>query len=50
MAIGLHPFIVGQPLRLKYLKQCLLHIKNQPNTLLTTGEEIYKIVRKGVGS
>ncbi|MBF2008097.1 MAG: polysaccharide deacetylase family protein, partial [Chlorogloeopsis fritschii C42_A2020_084] len=24
MAIGLHPFIVGQPLRLKYLKQCLL--------------------------
>ncbi|BAZ33376.1 polysaccharide deacetylase family protein [Cylindrospermum sp. NIES-4074] len=42
MAIGLHPFIVGQPLRLKYLKQCLLHIKNQPNTWLTTGEGIYE--------
>jgi hypothetical protein len=42
MAIGLHPFIVGQPLRLKYLKQCLLHIKNKSQTWLTTGEGIYK--------
>jgi allantoinase len=42
MAIGLHPFIVGQPLRLKYLKECLLHIKNHPQTWLTTGGEIYK--------
>ncbi|QSJ15526.1 polysaccharide deacetylase family protein [Nostoc sp. UHCC 0702] len=42
MAIGLHPFIVGQPLRLKYLKQCLLHIKNHPDTWLTTGEGIYE--------
>ncbi|NJL09795.1 MAG: polysaccharide deacetylase family protein, partial [Calothrix sp. SM1_7_51] len=41
MAIGLHPFIVGQPLRLKYLKQCLTHIKNKPETWLTTGEQIY---------
>ncbi|MDZ8053466.1 MAG: polysaccharide deacetylase family protein [Aulosira sp. ZfuVER01] len=46
MAIGLHPFIVGQPLRLKYLKQCLLHIKNQPNTWLTTGEGIYEWINK----
>ncbi|AFY34275.1 polysaccharide deacetylase [Calothrix sp. PCC 7507] len=46
MAIGLHPFIVGQPLRLKYLKQCLLHIKNQPNTWLTTGEGIYEWMNK----
>lgn len=42
MAIGLHPFIVGQPLRLKYLKQCLTYIKNQPATWLTTGEQIYE--------
>ncbi|MFQ4144388.1 polysaccharide deacetylase family protein [Chlorogloeopsis sp. ULAP02] len=42
MAIGLHPFIVGQPLRLKYLKQCLMHIKNKSNSWLTTGEGIYK--------
>ncbi|MBW4668928.1 MAG: polysaccharide deacetylase family protein [Cyanomargarita calcarea GSE-NOS-MK-12-04C] len=42
MTIGLHPFIVGQPLRLKYLKQCLSHIKNKPNTWLTTGEGIYE--------
>ncbi len=46
MAIGLHPFIVGQPLRLKYLKQCLLHIKNQPDTWLTTGEGIYEWMNK----
>lgn len=46
MAIGLHPFIVGQPLRLKYLKQCLLHIKNQPCTWLTTGEGIYEWMNK----
>lgn len=46
MAIGLHPFIVGQPLRLKYLKQCLLHIKNQPHTWLTTGESIYQWMDK----
>jgi peptidoglycan/xylan/chitin deacetylase (PgdA/CDA1 family) len=41
MAIGLHPFIVGQPLRLKYLKQCLMHIKGRPQTWLATGTEIY---------
>lgn len=46
MAIGLHPFIVGQPLRLKYLKQCLLHIKNKPNTWLTTGENIYNWINQ----
>ncbi|MGF1933605.1 MAG: polysaccharide deacetylase family protein [Nostoc sp. ChiQUE02] len=46
MAIGLHPFIVGQPLRLKYLKQCLLHIKNKSDTWLTTGEGIYNWINK----
>ncbi|AFY54674.1 putative xylanase/chitin deacetylase [Rivularia sp. PCC 7116] len=44
MAIGLHPFIVGQPMRLKYLKECLMHIKNQPDTWMTTGEQIYESV------
>lgn len=42
MTIGLHPCIVGQPLRLKYLKQCLSHIKGRSNTWLTTGNEIYQ--------
>ncbi|MBG1244353.1 polysaccharide deacetylase family protein [Nostoc sp. NZL] len=46
MAIGLHPFIVGQPLRLKYLKQCLLHIKNKPDTWLATGEGIYNWINQ----
>ncbi len=44
MAIGLHPFIVGQPLRLKYLRQCLEHIQRRPETWLTTGYELYKWV------
>ncbi len=44
MAIGLHPFIVGQPMRLKYLKECLMHIKNQSDTWITTGEKIYESV------
>jgi peptidoglycan/xylan/chitin deacetylase (PgdA/CDA1 family) len=48
MAIGLHPFIVGQPLRLKYLKQCLLHIKNKSDTWLTTGEGIYEWMNQNV--
>lgn len=47
MAIGLHPFIVGQPLRMKYLKQCLLHIKNKPDTWLTTGEKIHALIAGG---
>lgn len=42
MAIGLHPFIVGQPLRMKYLKQCLSYIKSKPHTWITTGEAIYE--------
>jgi hypothetical protein len=49
MTISLHPFIVGQPLRFKYLKQCLLHIKNQPNTWLTTGEGIYEWMTETTG-
>jgi peptidoglycan/xylan/chitin deacetylase (PgdA/CDA1 family) len=47
MAIGLHPFIVGQPLRLKYLKQALMHIKEKPQTWLTTGTGIYNWFSQG---
>lgn len=42
MAIGLHPFIVGQPLRMRHLKQALLHIKGKSKTWITTGEAIYQ--------
>ena len=42
MTIGLHPFIVGQPLRLKYLRECLLYIKERSHTWLTTGYGIYQ--------
>lgn len=42
MAIGLHPFIVGQPLRMRYLKEALMHIKIRPAVWMTTGAEIYQ--------
>ncbi|MDX2270972.1 MAG: polysaccharide deacetylase family protein [Cyanobacteriota bacterium] len=44
MAIGLHPFIVGQPLRFKYLQQALRYILHQPETWITTGSAIYNWV------
>jgi len=50
MAIGLHPFIVGQPLRVTHLKQCLQHIKNHPRTWLTTGSGLYDwMINTGLG-
>ena len=41
MAIGLHPFIVGQPLRMGSLKKALQHIQSRPQTWLTTGDGLY---------
>ncbi len=40
MALALHPFVVGQPLRHKYLDQALEHIPNHPGVWLTTSDEI----------
>ncbi|MFS8859040.1 polysaccharide deacetylase family protein [Synechococcus sp. H60.4] len=42
MAIGLHPFIVGQPLRVGSLKKALQHIRSRPQTWLTTAEGLYE--------
>jgi peptidoglycan/xylan/chitin deacetylase (PgdA/CDA1 family) len=40
MAIPLHPFLVGVPFRLRYLRDALEHILRQDDVWLTTGDEI----------
>ncbi len=43
--IGLHPFIVGQPGRIKYLRSCLQRLRELSGVWLTTGDQIYEYVR-----
>jgi peptidoglycan/xylan/chitin deacetylase (PgdA/CDA1 family) len=40
MALALHPFVVGQPFRLKYLRKALQHIAGHPGVWLATSDEI----------
>jgi allantoinase len=40
MALALHPFMVGQPFRHKYLDQALEFLAAQPDIWLTTSDEI----------
>jgi len=40
MALALHPFVVGQPFRHKYLDQALEFLAGQPDIWLTTSDEI----------
>jgi allantoinase len=40
MGIPLHPMIVGQPLRIKYLQRALAHIKKHERVWFATGGEI----------
>jgi allantoinase len=40
MALALHPFVIGQPFRHKYLDQALAYIANHPGVWLTTSDEI----------
>jgi peptidoglycan/xylan/chitin deacetylase (PgdA/CDA1 family) len=40
MALSLHPFIVSQPFRHKYLDQALEYIASRPGVWLTTSDEI----------
>ncbi|MDE2837857.1 MAG: polysaccharide deacetylase family protein [Chloroflexota bacterium] len=39
-ALNLHPFLMGQPFRLKYLDRVLAHVCSRPNVWLATGSEI----------
>jgi hypothetical protein len=40
MALALHPFVIGQPFRSKYLDQALDHVAGHPGVWLTTSDEI----------
>ena len=40
MAIAIHPYISGQPFRIKYLEQVYEHINRQPGVLHWNGEQI----------
>ncbi|WP_433180233.1 polysaccharide deacetylase family protein [Actinoallomurus sp. CA-150999] len=40
MALALHPFVIGQAFRAKYLDQALAYLAAQPDVWLTTSDEI----------
>ncbi|SFO34107.1 Polysaccharide deacetylase [Actinomadura madurae] len=40
MALALHPFVIGQPYRHKYLDQALEFLASQPDAWLTTSDDI----------
>jgi hypothetical protein len=40
MALALHPFVIGQPFRHRYLDQALEYVANHPGVWLTTSDEI----------
>lgn len=40
MSVALHPFILGQPFRIKYLQRALDYITNKPGVWVTTSDEI----------
>ncbi len=40
MALALHPFVIGQPFRHKYMDQALEYVANHSGVWLTTSDEI----------
>jgi allantoinase len=40
MSLALHPFVIGQPSRAKYLDQALEYVTKHPGVWLTTSDEI----------
>ena len=40
MAIAIHPYISGQPFRIRYLEEVYKHMKNFPGVLHWNGEQI----------
>ena len=40
MALVLHPYIMGAPHRLKYVRSALAHIRQHPGIVFWTGEQI----------
>ena len=50
MALALHPFVIGQPFRAKYLDQALEHVVNHPDVWVTTSDEIAAHYARASGS
>jgi peptidoglycan/xylan/chitin deacetylase (PgdA/CDA1 family) len=50
MALALHPFVIGQPFRAKYLDLALEYLAAQPDIWLTTSDEIADVYRRQEGS
>jgi allantoinase len=46
MAIGIHSFISGQPLRTRYVREYLEHMKARDQTWLTTSDAIYQFMTR----
>jgi allantoinase len=40
MALVVHPYIMGAPHRLRYLREALAHVRSRPGVLCWTGEQI----------
>jgi allantoinase len=49
MALALHPFVIGQPFRAKYLDQALEHLMAQPGIWLATTDEIAEHYQRATG-
>jgi peptidoglycan/xylan/chitin deacetylase (PgdA/CDA1 family) len=49
MALVVHPYIMGVPHRLRYLREALAHIKSRPNVAFMSGEDIYDWYVAAVG-
>lgn len=49
MAIGLHPYLMGVPHRIRYLDLALEHIRRHPDVLFWTGAEILDWYLAGAG-
>ncbi|WP_051163270.1 polysaccharide deacetylase family protein [Nocardia brevicatena] len=49
MALALHPFVIGQAFRAKYLDQVLEYVANHPGVWLTTSDEIAEHYARELG-
>jgi hypothetical protein len=46
LALALHPFVIGQAFRAKYLDQALEFLAAQPDAWLTTSDDIAEHYRR----
>jgi hypothetical protein len=46
--VPLHPMIIGQPLRIKYLERAIAHMKERQGVWFATGSEIIDAYQSSV--